>query len=233
MTLDYLWSALVNAVKLIITLDEEVINIVGTSLKLSTTSTILAALAGVPLGILISRIDFKGRFLVNTILNTLLSLPTVVVGLFVYTLLSSRGPLGEQELLFTFKGIIIGQFILILPIVVVLVRNAIFDLDERIYMTARSLGATGSQGLRLLISEARYGILGAIVTAYGRVIAEVGISMMIGGNIRRVTRTITTAIALETNKGQFSFGLALGIILLFIAFLINLIIHYLQTGVNR
>jgi len=233
LTLDYLWSALVNAVKLIITLDEEVINIVGTSLKLSTTSTILAALAGVPLGILISRIDFKGRFLVNTILNTLLSLPTVVVGLFVYTLLSRRGPLGEQELLFTFKGIIIGQFILILPIVVVLVRNAIFDLDERIYMTARSLGATGSQGLRLLISEARYGILGAIVTAYGRVIAEVGISMMIGGNIRRVTRTITTAIALETNKGQFSFGLALGIILLFIAFLINLIIHYLQTGVNR
>lgn len=156
-----------------------------------------------------------------------------MVGLFVYTLLSSRGPLGEQELLFTFKGIIIGQFILILPIVVVLVRNAIFDLDERIYMTARSLGATGWQGFRLLISEARYGILGAIVTAYGRVIAEVGISMMIGGNIRRVTRTITTAIALETNKGQFSFGLALGIILLFIAFLINLIIHYLQTGANR
>ncbi len=231
--MEYLWSALVNAIKLIITLDKEVTNIVGTSLKLSTTSTILAALVGIPLGVLISKIDFKGRFLVNSILNTLLSLPTVVVGLFVYTFISRRGPLGGQEFLFSFKGIIIGQFILILPIVVVLVRNAIFDLDERIYRTAKSLGATGWQRFQLLISEARYGILGAVVSAYGRVIGEVGISMMIGGNIRRVTRTITTAIAMETNKGQFSFGLALGIILLLIAFLINLIIHYLQTGANR
>ncbi|MEC9488273.1 MAG: ABC transporter permease [Halanaerobium sp.] len=231
--MEYLWSAFVNAIELIIALDKEVMNIVMTSLKLSTTSTILASLVGIPLGIFISKIDFKGRFLVNSILNTLLSLPTVVVGLLVYTFISRRGPLGEYDLLFSFWGIIIGQFILILPIVVVLVRNAIFDLDERIYRTAKSLGATGWQRFRLLISEARYAILGAIVTAYGRVIGEVGISMMLGGNIRRVTRTITTAIALETNKGRFSFGLALGLILLIIAFLINVLIHYIQTGENK
>jgi len=231
--MNYIFIALRDAFKLIITLDPEVSNVVGTSLKLSLTSTFFAALLGIPLGILISKIEFKGKYLLNTILNTLLSLPTVVLGLFVYSVISRRGIFGEWGLLFTNKGIIIGQVLLILPIVVALVRNAIHDVDEKMYKTAISLGATGSQKFRLLISEARYGIIGALITSYGRVIGEVGVSMMLGGNIKGFTRTITTAIAMETNKGRFSFALALGIILLSISFIINFILYYFQSGESK
>ncbi len=231
--MEYIISGLQSALMLIINLDPEVTKVVTTSLKLSLTSTLLAALFGTPLGILFSKIDFKGKFVFNTVLNTLLSLPTVVLGLFVYSIISRRGLLGEWGLLFTMKGIIIGQVLLILPIVMALVRNAIHDIDEKMYKTAISMGATGTQQFRLLLSEARYGIIGALITGFGRVIGEVGISMMLGGNIKGYTRTITTAIAMETNKGRFSFGLALGIILLFIAFLINFIIYFYQIGESR
>ena len=228
--MDYLLSALKGAINLIITLDPEVSIVVATSLKLSLTSTFIAALLGTPLGILISKVDFKGKYFLNTVLNTLLSLPTVVLGLFVYSIISRRGVLGETGMLFTLRGIIIGQVLLILPIIVALVRNAIHDVDEKMYKTAMSLGATGTQQFRLLLSEARYGIIGALITGFGRVIGEVGVSMMLGGNIKGYTRTITTAIAMETNKGRFSFGLALGIILLTISFIINYIIYYFQSG---
>lgn len=224
-------TALKKAINLIIKLDPEVFKIVFTSIKLATMSTIIAVIIGTPLGILICKIDFKGKFIVNTILNTLLSLPTVVVGLFVYSIISRKGILGEFGLLFTLKGIIIGQVVLILPLVVALVRNAIHDIDEKMYKTAISLGATGIQRFSLLISEAKYGIIGAIITSFGRVIGEVGISMMLGGNIDGYTRTITTAITLETNKGRFSFGIALGLILLAISFIINIFIYCYQRGI--
>lgn len=230
---DYLWSAFTNAIKLIINLDPEIFKIVLTSVKLSTTSTILASIIGIPCGVIVSRVKFKGKFIINSLLNTLLSMPTVVVGLFVYSFISHRGLLGEMELLFTFEGIVLGQVLLIIPIITALVRNSIYELDEKLYKTARSLGATKTQRFWLLLSESRYGIIGAVIAAYGRVIGEVGISMMLGGNIKRVTRTITTAIALETNKGRFSFGLALGLILLTIAFIINFLIYYIQTGENQ
>lgn len=229
----YLSSGIKEAFNLIINFDSEVMRVVWTSIRLSTVSTILASLLGIPLGILISRIDFAGKNIFNIILNTLLSLPTVVVGISVYSLISHQGILGKYGLLFTFRGIIIGQVILILPIIVALVRNSIHDTDERMHETAISLGATGTQRFRLLLSEAKYGIMGAVVTAYGRAIGEIGVSMMLGGNIRRVTRTITTAIAMETNKGRFGFGLALGIILLLISFIVNFVIYYLQTGENN
>src|SRR6056297_3861422 len=230
MLMEYIIQALKGAINLIFTLDPEVSTVVSTSLQLSLTSTVLAAIIGTPLGIMITKFDFTGKHFLNTILNTLLSLPTVVLGLFVYSVISRRGIFGEWGLLFTNKGIIIGQVLLILPIVVALVRNAIHDVDEKMYKTAISLGATGSQQFRLLLSEARYGIIGALVTGFGRVIGEVGVSMMLGGNIKGYTRTITTAIAMETNKGRFSFGLALGIILLSISFIINYIIYYFQSG---
>ena len=228
--MDYLLSAFKGAINLIITLDSEISIVVATSLKLSLISTFIAALIGTPLGILISKVDFKGKYFLNTVLNTLLSLPTVVLGLFVYSIISRRGILGETGMLFTLRGIIIGQVLLILPIIVALVRNAIHDVDEKMYKTAMSLGATGTQQFRLLLSEARYGIIGALITGFGRVIGEVGVSMMLGGNIKGYTRTITTAIAMETNKGRFSFGLALGLILLSISFIINYIIYYFQSG---
>lgn len=228
--MEYIIEALRGAFNLIITLDTEVRTVVSTSLQLSLTSTFIAAIIGTPIGILITKVDFKGKHFLNTILNTLLSLPTVVLGLLVFSFISRRGILGEWGMLFTMRGIIIGQVLLILPIIIALVRNAIHDVDEKMYKTAISLGATGTQQFRLLLLEARYGIIGALVTGFGRVIGEVGVSMMLGGNIKGYTRTITTAIAMETNKGRFSFGLALGIILLSISFIINYIIYYFQSG---
>ena len=228
--MEYIIQALKGAFNLIITLDPEVRTVVSTSLQLSITSTFIAAIIGTPIGILITKVDFKGKHFLNTILNTLLSLPTVVLGLLVFSFISRRGIMGEWGMLFTMRGIIIGQVLLILPIIIALVRNAIHDVDEKMYKTAISLGATGTQQFRLLLSEARYGIIGALVTGFGRVIGEVGVSMMLGGNIKGYTRTITTAIAMETNKGRFSFGLALGIILLSISFIINYIIYYFQSG---
>jgi len=231
--MEYIIEALKGAFNLIVTLDPEVKTVVGTSLHLSLTSTFIAAVIGTPIGILITKVDFRGKHFLNTILNTLLSLPTVVLGLLVFSFISRRGILGEWGMLFTMRGIIIGQVLLILPIIIALVRNAIHDVDEKMYRTAISLGATGTQQFRLLLSEARYGIIGALVTGFGRVIGEVGVSMMLGGNIKGYTRTITTAIAMETNKGRFSFGMALGIILLTISFIINYIIYYFQSGEIR
>lgn len=228
--MEYIIEALKGAFNLIITLDPEVRSVVSTSLQLSITSTLIAAVVGTPIGILITKVDFTGKHFLNTMLNTLLSLPTVVLGLLVFSFISRRGIFGEWGMLFTMTGIIIGQVLLILPIIIALVRNAIHDVDEKMYKTAMSLGATGTQQFRLLLSEARYGIIGALITGFGRVIGEVGVSMMLGGNIKGYTRTITTAIAMETNKGRFSFGLALGLILLSISFIINYIIYYFQSG---
>ncbi len=228
--MNYLQEALIEAFKLIINLDRELLDVVTTSLRLSVTSTLIAALPGILLGIIISRNNFGGKKVINVILNTLLGLPTVVVGLFVYSLISRRGPLGELDMLFSIRGIILGQIILILPIIIALSRNAIHDIDDKMYKTAISMGATRLQQFKLLLAEARYGISGALIAAFGRVIGEIGVSMMLGGNIRGVTRTITTAMAMETNKGRFGFGLALGLILLTIAFLVNFGVYYLQAG---
>jgi tungstate transport system permease protein len=227
---DYYTNALNTALKLIITLDQEVIQIVMTSLKLAFSSTFLASLISIPLAVLIARNDFKTKKLLNIILNTLLSLPTVVIGIFVYSLISRRGILGELELLFTPLGMIIGQVILLIPLITALIRNVIYSLDEKLYKTAKSLGASRSQRFKLVLIEARYGIIGALIAGFGRVLGEIGISMMLGGNIKGVTRTITTAMSLETNKGRFAFALALGIILLVLSFLINFITYFLQEG---
>lgn len=230
--MDYYADAIYRALKLIITLDSEVLNVVTTSLKISISSTLIASIISIPLAILIARKKFKSKKFVNIILNTLLSLPTVVVGIFVYSLISRRGVLGELELLFTPIGIIVGQVLLIIPLITALIRNVIFSLDEKLYKTALSMGASRRQKFKLLILEARYGIIGAIIAGFGRVLGEIGVSMMLGGNIKGVTRTITTAMSLETNKGRFAFALALGIILLTLSFLINFITYYLQEGKN-
>lgn len=228
--MDYYTDAIYRALQLIITLDQEVIEVVMTSLKLSVSSTFLASIISIPLAFLIARHNFKSKKMINIILNTLLSLPTVVIGIFVYSLISRRGILGELNLLFTPLGIIIGQVILLIPLITVLTRNVIYSLDEKLYKTAISMGASRRQRFKLVLREARYGIIGAIIAAFGRVLGEIGISMMLGGNIKGVTRTITTAMSLETNKGRFAFALALGIILLILSFLINFITYFLQEG---
>jgi len=177
-------------------------------------------------------VPFPGRRAAATILNTMLALPTVVVGLFAYGLLSRRGMLGFLDLLYTPWAMIVGETVLALPIVAALTLTALRSVDSRVYDTAATLGANTTQVAKKLILEARYGILAAIVASFGRVIAEVGAAMMLGGNIRNSTRTMTTAIALETNKGEFGLALALGLILLLVALGANVMFHWLQ-GFNE
>lgn len=228
--MNYYIDAFKEAWTLIINLDSELLKVVTTSLKLSTSSTIIASIIAIPIAVFIARHDFSAKKVLNVVLNTLLSLPTVVVGIFVYSIISRRGVMGKYDLLFTLPGIIAGQVILIIPLITALVRNTIYSLEERMYKTAISMGATKSQQFKLLLLEARYGIMGAIIAGFGRVLGEIGVSMMLGGNIKGVTRTITTAMALETNKGRFSFALALGLILLTLSFSINFLIYFLQEG---
>ncbi len=226
--MDYFSEALITALRLIVTFDREVMNCTLVSLKVSSIAVLLATIAGIPLGFLIGINEFRGRQTLITLFNTLMSLPTVVVGLFVFSLISRQGPAGSMGLLFTPAAMVIGQFILATPIITALSISAVQGVDPRIKITAMTLGATPSQLVITLIREARFAIMAAIIAGFGRVIGEVGSAMMLGGNIKGYTRSITTAIALETSKGEFSFGLALGIILLTVALSVNVILRYLQ-----
>lgn len=207
--------------RLIASGDPEFWNIVWLSVKLSTISTLLASLTGVPAAFFLVLNNFRGRDLLITISNSLMSVPTVVIGLFVYAVLSRRGPLGDLSLLFTQIAVVIGQTLLILPVVISLTVSTIRSLDKSVRETASSLGASRKQQLVVFFKEARFGVAACLITAFSRVFAEVGVSMMLGGNIRNYTRTITTAIALETSKGEFGLSIALGIVLLTVAFAIN------------
>ncbi len=217
-----------SALLLVASLDPEVMAIVGVSLKVSVMSTLAASLAGIPAGFAIAFSEFPGKRLTITCLNTLLALPTVVIGLFVYAFISRRGVFGPLDLLYTQAAIVIGQIILVVPVVTTLTIAAISRIDARYRMTAMTLGANRRQVAGVVFREARYGILAAVIAAFGRVIAEIGIAMMLGGNVKGFTRTMTTAMALEYDKGQFVLAVALGLILMSLAFGINLLFHFLQ-----
>lgn len=219
--MDYLAEGLIKAFQLLFTGDEETYSAVFTTLRVSTLSITASLCLGIPAGFLLGQYDFTGKKQIRAIVDTLLALPTVVVGLFVYALISRRGPMGELDILFSIPGIAAAQTILVLPIVISLTATAIESLDRRLKGTLLALGARGRQIVITSLLEARYAVLIAAITAYGRAISEVGVSMMIGGNIKWHTRTITTAIALETGKGQFAMGIALGMVLLFLAFTVN------------
>lgn len=226
--MDFLIDSVRSAILLAISLDPEIMAIVAVSLKVSGASTLIAGMMGIPLGFIIAFESFPGKRLLITCLNTLLALPTVVIGLFVYGFIARRGILGSLDLLYTQKAIVIGQTILILPLVTTLIIAAISRIDDRYRKTAMTLGANRRQIALAIFREARFGIVAAVIAAYGRVISEVGISMMLGGNARGFTRTITTAMALEYDKGLFTLAIALGIILLGISFGMNLLFHFLQ-----
>jgi len=228
--LDYILESFYSALLLVSGFDAEVYFIVWTSLQVSAVAIILASLVGIPLGLLIALKQFPGRQGVLVMLNTSMSLPTVVVGLIFYAFLSRRGPLGELGVLFTPAGMSIGLFALALPLVTNLVLAAIKGLDPRLFLTCKLLGGTPFQQAWMIIKEARYGVMAAIVVGFGRVISEVGIAMMLGGNIKGFTRTMTTAIALETSKGDFELGLALGVILMSVAFAVNGLLFLLQRS---
>jgi len=224
----FLFDSIHSAILLVFALDPELVTIVAVSLKVSGSSTILAALVGVPLGFLIAFERFKAKRMVITVLNTLLAVPTVVVGLFVYTFISRRGILGAFDLLYTQKAMIIGQVILVLPLVTALTIAAVSRIDDRYRKTAMTLGANRLQTGWVVFREARFGVVSAVIAAFGRVIAEVGVVMMLGGNARGFTRTMTTAMALEYDKGEFTLAVALGIILLALSFGLNILFNLFQ-----
>ena len=214
-------SAFLEAGRLIISGNRELFAIAGNSIHFSVVSTIITSLLAVPAGTFIALREFRGKQFVVSVLSTLMALPTVVVGLFVYSLISRTGPLGEWGLLFTPTAIIIGQAVLAFPIVTSLVYGGLSRLDDELTETLITFGAGPLRMLLKILSEARIAILSAVLSGFGRVIGEVGISMMLGGNVRWFTRTMTTALALETQKGAFELALALGVILMIVAFGVN------------
>lgn len=218
------------AIALIFAGDKDVISAVTTSLSVAIWSVLFASIAGVPVGALVALGKFPMKGAVRLVLNSLMAMPTVVIGLLVYGFLSRQGPLGSMGLLFTPQAIIIGQTILAIPVVGNYTLSAIQGADERILPTARTLGASNLQSLFQLAREIRFGLVAAIIAGFGRVISEVGVAMMLGGNIHMYTRTMTTAIALETSKGDFAFGLALGLILIVVSLAVNLILTVVQES---
>ena len=223
-----LWQGMVKAVDLIVSLDAEVMQIAGRSLWIAATSCLLSTAICLPLGSAIHFNTFRGKRLVINILQTLYSLPTVAVGLFVFVFISRAGPLGSLGLMFTPIAMIIGQIILVTPIITGLTVSALSGVDKGVTETAVSLGANRLQKMTLVLREARYAIISAVIMGFGRAISEVGLSLMIGGNLRGFTRTITTAISLETSKGNLELSLALGMILIFLALLVNILFNRLQ-----
>ncbi len=226
--MDYFSHSLSVALDLIFQLDPVVWKVVLTSLKISLLAVVIAGVMAIPLGVLVALNEFRGKRFLQQLLNTLMAMPTVVVGLLLYGLLSRRGALGDLGLLYTPWAVVIAECLLILPIILNLTVVAIHSSDNRLLPTLLSLGANRWQTVMMVLSETRFAIMAAIVTGFGRAIGEVGAAMMLGGNIEGFTRTMTTAIALETSKGEFELGLALGLLLLTIAFIVNMGLQRLQ-----
>lgn len=221
--MDYLLQGFLQGFVLLFTGDPEAYSAIWATVGASTLSMVASLSIGVPLGFLMGHNTFRGKKIVRTLVDTLLSFPTVVIGLCVYALLTRHGPLGGTGLLFSVPGIAIGQTLLGLPIIIAMTATAVESLDKRLPMTLITLGANSRQILWATVLEARYSIMLAAMAAYGRIVSEVGISMMVGGNIKWHTRTITTAIALETGKGEFAVGIALGMVLLTVALIVNIL----------
>lgn len=217
-----LGDALAAALQLLATRDANVVAAVRVSLEVALASTLLATLFGAPLGFAVGTGRFRGRRAVEVALNTATALPTVVVGLLVYAMLSRRGPLGPMELLYSRGAMVIGETLLITPLMAALTMALVSGADPRIRETALTLGASHLGAAWTVLGELRRGALAAVATGFGRLISELGVALMVGGNIQGATRTMTTAIALETGKGEFALALALGVILLSVALLVNI-----------
>lgn len=221
------------ALGLIVTFDPDLVEILVLSLKVSLTAVAIASLLGFAIGGALAVYRFPGRGTVSAILSALMGLPPVVAGLFVYLLLSNVGPLGVLQLLYTPTAMIIAQVILVTPIIGALTRQACEDLLEEYDEQLRSLGASSGAIVVTLLWDGRYRLITAVLAGFGRAIAEVGAVMIVGGNIDHVTRTMTTAIALETSKGNIALALALGILLLAIAFAVNATLIGVQRLASR
>ena len=230
--MNYFAESLIAALNLLLHLDADVWQIIITSVMISVIASLVAAVIGVPAGVMMAIHSFPGKNSLQHLLNTLMAMPTVVIGLLLYGLLSRMGPLGDWGLLYTPTAIIMAQAILILPIMMNLTITAVKGADPRLLPTLKSLGADRRQQTLQIMRTVRLAILIAVITGFGRAIGEVGAAMMLGGNIEGYTRTMTTAIALETSKGEFELALALGIVLLLLAFLLNFTLSALDKRIR-
>ena len=226
--MDSVTAGFSKALSLILHMDRELLGIIFLSVKVSGLALTAATILGLPLGAFLGFRKFPLKGVIVSMLNTFMGLPPVVVGLFVYLLLSRSGPLGFMGLLYTPSAMVIAQTILALPIVASLSNSAIVSVDPIVKQASVTLGATPFQVTTTIIKEARYGIMSGIIAAFGRVMAEVGAILIVGGNIAGYTRVMTTTIALETDKGNFELALALGIILLTVSLFINSALHLIQ-----
>ncbi len=222
--MEFLLQSFWESIQMIVRLDRDLLSALATTLIVSTTSTTIASMIALPLGFLIARYEFPGKPVVQNLLRTALALPTVVVGLLVYAFVARNAPLGEMRLLFTPAAIIIGQVLLIVPLITALVHAAMEENVKVVYEESLLLGATPVQASIKALVESRLAVITAVMTGFGRVVSEVGISLVLGGNIRGLTRTITTAITLETSQGDFAVAFALGIVLLMLVLLVNMVI---------
>jgi tungstate transport system permease protein len=224
----FILEGLAKAVNLLASGDAETFSAVWATLLATGQAMAAALVLGLPLGFALGYFSFPGKRLCRLGFDTLMAFPTVVIGLLVYALLSRQGPLGDLNLLFTVPGMSLGLAVLALPMVVSLTASAVEQLDPRLRLALLTLGADTRQMLLSTLWEARHGVLAGTLAAFGRVVSEVGIAMMVGGNIKWHTRTITTAIALETGKGEFAMGLALGLVLLAMALTVNVVLALLR-----
>lgn len=203
-------------------MDREILQIIGVTLRMSFFSTTISCLLGMPLGVVLASSSFKGKKTIKKIINTLMGLPPVVAGLIVYMLFTKYGIFGSLGLLFTVEIMVIAQCLLITPVVISLTSSVCSVSSKNLLETAKGLRLTKSKTMRLFLTQNRASLLSVVLTAFGRSIAEVGAVSLVGGNIQWKTRVMTTAIMLETNKGKFTFALALGMILLLISFVVNI-----------
>jgi tungstate transport system permease protein len=225
---DIIIDGIKQAFILLFTLDPEVLGITWLSLKVSGIATLISLLIGISVGTAVALTQFPGRRIVISLINTGMGLPPVVVGLFVTIFLWRNGPLGFLEILYTPTAIIIAQAIIATPIVMGISLAAIQHLPANLRLQILALGATRLQMVWILVKEARLPLLAAIMAGFGGVISEVGASIMVGGNIKGYSRVLTTATVMETSKGNFDIAMALGIILLLLAFIVNAILTQIQ-----
>ena len=230
--LDFTGAAL-EALRVIAALDRDLLQIVGLSLYVSLSATLLAAVIGLPLGALVAMATFRGRSLVILLINALMGLPPVVVGLVVYLMLSNAGPMGGFGLLYSPAAMIIAQTVLVTPIIAALCRQTIEDLRNEYDEQLRALGVGPLRAVPTLLWDGRFSLMTAGLAGFGRAAAEVGAVIIVGGNINHVTRVMTTAIALETSKGDLALALGLGLILLTIAVAVNVLVLGLKATAAR
>ena len=227
--MQYIWDGLREAMRLVLTLDPLVASAAWRSLWISSLAVVLATGVGLPLGVFLARIRFPGRQIVVLVFRASMAVPTVFMGILCYALFSRRGPLGPLDVLYSPWAIVSGEFLLALPIILSISHGAVKSLDPRVGETALVLGAGPARRWLTYLSEARIGVTLAILTAFARCVTELGIAMIVGGNIKDRTRTLATATAMATGKGEFSRGLAMGLILLVIALLVTVLIGGLSS----